>query len=940
MSLTHVRRAAVAVGAALFTAALAACGGGGDGGTTNPPPAVGDFGLTLSSTTLSVVQGGTTTLTASVARTGSFTGTVDISAEGLPAGVTASFNPSTVGAGVTSTVLTVTAAASVAPGNYTFTIRGRATGISDKTGQATLTVTAAPAIAVALTPTAGSVVQGASTAIATTVTRTNFTGAVTLGVTGAPTGVTTTVAQNGDAGTITVNVGATATPGTSTLTVTATGTGVAAATATYALTVTAAPAGSFTVALNPAALSVQQGANGQSTVTLTRTNFAAPVTLAVTGLPAGVTHAFGQTTLNNAETTTTLTLSVAGNVAAATYNLNVTATSGATTQTAALALTVTAAPAGSIALTLSAANATVTAGNATAFTVNIARTNFAGNVAIALTGVPNGVTPTITTTPTAGNSVQVQLAVGAGTTPGAYGITVTGSGTGIPDATAQFTLTVTAVPAITLALTPTNATVQQGNNTAIAVALTRTNFPGAVTLAVSGAPNGVTATYSANPVAADAATITLAVGSGVTPGVYPVTVTGSGTGIANATANFTLTVQQASAGSGNVTWTFGFCGTGDVPIWVAAQDGSGAWERVVGVNNSYSFTITTKGGIAYVTQNGANDFDINFYFGSVAEMQSRGGTICPTAATKTVNGTVANMGTSTQAMVTVGGGAASVLTPATTFQVSGVRSGAVDLVASRLGIDLANPAAGFQVNKMIIRRAISPADGSTLPVLDFNAAEAFNPVTRTVTINGGAGGEQLAAGAVYFTAAGGSATMGTGLATGNTANYASVPAGNQLATDLHVISGFGTTVGAGASTSSRILTEVFKDAVNRTMTLPSALSTPTFTTLATAPYLRNRVQLTRQAEYDKTWVLGYGQTGRSVAVFISSGYLGADPFDFAFPDFSAVAGWQNSWGLAGGATTTYNVSASGWTLGGTGFENPYLEGTVIRTGARTGQFTP
>ncbi len=438
-----------------------------------------------------------------------------------------------------------------------------------------------------------------------------------------------------------------------------------------------------------------------------------------------------------------------------------------------------------------------------------------------------------------------------------------------------------------LTLSSTTLSVVQGGTTTLTASVARTgSFTGTVDISAEGLPAGVTASFNPSTV-----------GAGVTSTVLTVT-------------------AAASVAPGN--YTFGFCGTGDVPIWVAAQDGSGAWERVVGVNDSYSFTITTKRGIAYVTQNGANDFDINFYFGSVAEMQSRRGTICPTAATRTVNGTVANMGTSTQAMVTVGGGAASVLMPATTFQVSGVRSGAVDLVASRLGIDLANPAAGFQVNKMIIRLGISPADGSTLPVWDFNAAEAFNPATRTVTINGGAGGEQLAAGAVYFTAAGGSATMGTGLATGNTANSASVPAGNQLATDLHVISGFGTTVGAGASTSSRILTEVFKDAVNRTMTLPSALSTPTFTTLATAPYLRNRVQLTRQAEYDKTWVLGYGQTGRSVAVFISSGYLGADPFDFAFPDFSAVAGWQNSWGLAGGATTTCTVSASGRTLGGTG----------------------
>lgn len=819
---------------------LAACGGSDDGGTTNPP-SVGGFTLALSQNTLSVTQGGTATVTANITRTGSFAGTVELSTENLPAGVTASFTPAAITSGTNSTTLTITAAAGVAAGSYNFTIRGKATGLADQTANVAMTVTAAPKIALALAPAAGLVVQGNSTAIATTVTRTNFTGAVTLAVTGQPTGVTTTVATNGDAGTITVNAAANAAVGTSTLTVTASGTGVANATATYALTITAAPTGSFTVAVAPAALTVQAGANGQATVTVTRTDFTGAVALAVTGAPNGVTTALGQSTLNNPDTATPLTIGVGGAVAAGNYPLTITATSGGATQTATLTLTVTAAPAGSIALALSATSATVNQGASTQFTVNITRTNFAGNVTIQLAGLPAGVTPTITTSPTAGNAVTVQLAVGAATVPGSYGITVTGSGTGI----------------------------------------------------------------------------------------------------ANATTQFTLNVAQAPVGSGNVTWTFGFCDASEIPLWVAAQNGSGVWQQVVGTNNAYSFNITSAGGIAYVTKGISNEYEINFYFGSLAELQSQGTAICPTATTKTVNGSVANLGTGAQAQVSLGSAFAQVMSPATTFTLSGVEAGTVDLVAARQAIDFANPMAGYATNKLIIRRNLNPANGSTLPVLDFGAAEAFDPVSRTVTINGSAAGDQLFASSTYFTANQGFAVLGTTLASGTTGTYYGVPSAQQVASDLHVLVAASSNAGGGGTvTSSRIVTSVFKDAVDKSVTLGAALNTPTFTTLASAPYLRSRVQLARQAEYNQFWAIGYGQTGHAVSVVYSAAYLGANAVDFSFPDFSGVSGWQNSWAPVSGSEITWNASASGWTLGTGGFTNPYSDGAVVLTAARTGSFTP
>ncbi|MEO7963629.1 MAG: hypothetical protein ABIT38_06930, partial [Gemmatimonadaceae bacterium] len=109
----------------LFAAALAACGGGD---STKPTPIPPGFTVSLSAATLSVQQGANGTITATIGRTGSFTGTVNLSAEGLPAGVTATFDPAAITSTTTSTTLTVTATAAAVPTTQaSFIIRGKAT---------------------------------------------------------------------------------------------------------------------------------------------------------------------------------------------------------------------------------------------------------------------------------------------------------------------------------------------------------------------------------------------------------------------------------------------------------------------------------------------------------------------------------------------------------------------------------------------------------------------------------------------------------------------------------------------------------------------------------------------------------------------------------------------------------------------------------------------
>jgi hypothetical protein len=74
---------------------------------------------------VSVVQGGTASITVNSALVSGSAQSISLSASGLPAGVTASFSPSSVTAGASSS-LTFAAAASATPGTATATVQGTA----------------------------------------------------------------------------------------------------------------------------------------------------------------------------------------------------------------------------------------------------------------------------------------------------------------------------------------------------------------------------------------------------------------------------------------------------------------------------------------------------------------------------------------------------------------------------------------------------------------------------------------------------------------------------------------------------------------------------------------------------------------------------------------------------------------------------------------------
>ena len=286
-----------------------------------------NYTLSATPAALTINAGGNSTTTVNIART-NFTGTVNLTLDAPPAGITATFNPAAA-TGNTSTA-TINVAGTVAPGNHTLTIKGTATGIADKTTTVTLTVAAAAGFTIAASPTALTIAPGANQTSSISIVRTNFTTDVALSLVNPPAGITGTFTPATLTGTtltssLQVNVAGTVQPGTYPLTVQGVG-GSVTQTATINLTVPAAGS-TVTLAMQPTSLSIQQGASGSATLNLTRTNFTGNVTPSVTGNPAGMTVTFNPNPItgNSAQ----VTVNVGASVPAATYPLTITGAAGA-----------------------------------------------------------------------------------------------------------------------------------------------------------------------------------------------------------------------------------------------------------------------------------------------------------------------------------------------------------------------------------------------------------------------------------------------------------------------------------------------------------------------------------------------------------------------------------------------------------------------------------
>ncbi|HEY9229099.1 MAG TPA: hypothetical protein VIP11_20780 [Gemmatimonadaceae bacterium] len=130
----------------LLVAALGACATDGPSTPADRPdlPKITPSSITLnlSGASAALEQGQSTTLTINVTRT-SFNAPIELSADRLSPGVTATFASATLANGTTSTTVTISASSSAAVGSTSVAIRARGLNVEDAVGTLALTVTAA-----------------------------------------------------------------------------------------------------------------------------------------------------------------------------------------------------------------------------------------------------------------------------------------------------------------------------------------------------------------------------------------------------------------------------------------------------------------------------------------------------------------------------------------------------------------------------------------------------------------------------------------------------------------------------------------------------------------------------------------------------------------------------------------------------------------------------
>ena len=263
----------------------------------------------------------------------------------------------------------------------------------------------------------------------------------------------------------------------------------------------------FTLSDSPSSLTITQGGSGTSTIKVTDVGgFTGSVTLAASGLPSGVTAAFGT---NPTTGTSVLTLTASSTATTGSATVTITGTSGSLTASTTLALTVNSTATPNFSVAASPASVTVTQGASGTSTITVTSTGgFNSATTLSASGLPTGVTAAFSTnpvTPPANGSATSTLTLTASSsaTVGTATVTITGT-SGSTTHSTTISLTVNASSGtknFTLSLSPSSFTIDDSGSVSTTLTITSVNgFHSSVDLSVNEFPSGVSATASANPV--------------------------------------------------------------------------------------------------------------------------------------------------------------------------------------------------------------------------------------------------------------------------------------------------------------------------------------------------------------------------------------------------------------------------------------------------------
>ncbi len=577
-------------------------------------------------------------------------------------------------------------------------------------------------------------------------------------------------------------------------------------------------------------------------------------------------------------------------------------------------------PIPSISLSLSPTSASVPQSGSTIVTATLTRSGgFSGTVDLTVTGAPTGVTGTIGAPQTSGGSTTapITVAVAASVAAGNYSLTVTGTGSGVSNATATFSLTVTVGGNFSLAATALSiAAGANGNST---VTITRTGgFTGSVALTATTVPAGLSAQLAPASTTGNSSTLTITATAGLAPGNYTVGITGTASGLPDQTASVAVTVT-APSGSGTVQISVACF----APIWVAYQDGTGAWTRATTVSpNVYRISVTGNyAGVAMVFPSGGGfQTQINYlpkaYLTNAATVDfcGAGGGVPP--GTKSISGTAAGLTGSDRATISMGGSIGLASVNNLNFGLNSVLNGPQDLIGWRH--DPAGESNGHpNPDRGFLRRDQNIPTLGSVGIVDLTGSESFAAATATITLPGTVVGEKLTHAMQYLTRPECvlSSLYQTSAGDPSPLTAMGIPGSLQRADDYHylivsAVTGAGTPI--IGHTSSRTYSSVFHTLANQTVTLPPSIAGTAVTTL-TGPYKRLQAVIPTVPAFAPGGGLTYISQAplRLVALVYAGSVFTGSQVTLAMPDFTGLAGFDPTWLPATSATGTWSTQVAG-----------------------------
>lgn len=359
----------------------------------------------------------------------------------------------------------------------------------------------------------------------------------------------------------------------------------------------------FVINFSPTTLSVMEGDSGSVFITVTSVNnFSAPVSLAFSDAPIGVSISFDNNPVYpppGGSDSSTAYFSVDSTVPVGTYSMTLTGTSGSTVNSYPFTLQVTPQPMpGDFAISVSPQTVTAPAGETASSIATIASINsFSSPVTLTASGQPPGVSvnfsPT-TVTPSAGGTANsgITISVDSAVQAGSYPITITGSGsTGtaavITEHSTELDLQVSSAQDFALTIDPSSVSIRQGEATTATVTVTSIGgFSSPVGLSTSnGLPSGVQVSFSPNPITPGSSTMSVNVASSAGTGTYSFQVLGT-SGTLSHTTTFTMTISSASQPSFSLSSSLGSVST--------SQGGSASVKITVSSINHFSAPVSTS----------------------------------------------------------------------------------------------------------------------------------------------------------------------------------------------------------------------------------------------------------------------------------------------------------------------------------------------------------